>query len=88
VNLGRFMFLDPRAEEVYLDWDTVADDTVAALATTSWVGKASRDFAARNGRIQISERRYLQSLLLEHLGKDMLIGLPKLPPGWERSDLS
>jgi hypothetical protein len=31
LNLARFMFLDPRAEEVYLDWDAVADDTVAAL---------------------------------------------------------
>jgi len=31
LNLARFMFLDRRAEEVYLDWDAVADDTVAAL---------------------------------------------------------
>ena len=31
LNLARFMFLDRRAEELYLDWDTVADDTVAAL---------------------------------------------------------
>lgn len=31
MNLARFMFLDRRAEEVYLDWDDVADDTVAAL---------------------------------------------------------
>jgi transcriptional regulator with XRE-family HTH domain len=30
-NLARFMFLHTRAQEVYLDWDTVADDTVAAL---------------------------------------------------------
>ncbi len=33
LNLARFMFLDRRAEEVYLDWDAVADDTVAALRT-------------------------------------------------------
>ena len=31
LNLARFMFLDRRAEDLYLDWDTVADDTVAAL---------------------------------------------------------
>jgi transcriptional regulator with XRE-family HTH domain len=31
MNLARFMFLDRRAEEVHLDWDAVADDTVAAL---------------------------------------------------------
>ena len=64
----------------------VMEDKNAAkgvLVTTSWVGKASRDFAARNGRIEIIEGRHLKSLLLEHLGKDVLISLPSLPPGWE-----
>ncbi len=41
----------------------VMDDMNAAkgvMVTTSWVGKASRDFAARNGnRIQIIEGREL-----------------------------
>lgn len=50
--------------------------------------EASRDFAARNGRIEIIEGRHLKSLLPEHLGKDMLIGGPKLPPGWEQSNIS
>jgi restriction system protein len=58
------------------------------LVTTSWVGKASRDFAARNGRIEIIEGRHLKSLLLEHLGKDVLISLSNLPRGWEREDVS
>ena len=41
----------------------VMDDKHAAkgvLVTTSWVGKASRDFAARNGRIEIIEGRHLK----------------------------
>jgi restriction system protein len=58
------------------------------LVTTSWVGKASRDFAAANGRIQIIEGRNLKHMLKEHLGLDVLISLEKLPPGWERADLS
>jgi restriction system protein len=70
----------------------VMDDMNAAkgvLVTTSWVGKASRDFAARNGnRIQIIEGRELKHLLREHLGVDALISLPKLPPGWEQHDLT
>ena len=70
----------------------VMDDKNAAkgvLVTTSWVGKASRDFAARNGsRIEIIEGRHLKSLLREHLGLDVLIGLPKLPPGWERHEVT
>jgi restriction system protein len=69
----------------------VMEDKHAAkgvLVTTSWVGKASRDFAARNGRIEIIEGRHLKSMLLEHLGLDVLISLPKLPPGWEQDDVS
>ena len=69
----------------------VMEDKNAAkgvLVTTSWVGKASRDFAARNGRIQIIEGRDLKSLLLEHLSLDVLISLPHLPPGWEQRDLT
>lgn len=30
-NGGRFVFLDPRAKSFFLDWDRVADDTVALL---------------------------------------------------------
>jgi restriction system protein len=57
------------------------------MVTTSWVGKASRDFAAANGRIQIIEGRNLKHLLKEHLGLDVLISLEKLPPGWTRSEI-
>jgi restriction system protein len=70
----------------------VMDDMNAAkgvLVTTSWVGKASRDFAARNGnRIQIIEGRELKHLLREHLDIDALISLPKLPPGWEQHEIT
>lgn len=69
----------------------VMEDKHAAkgvLVTTSWVGKASRDFAARNGRIEIIEGRHLKSMLLEYLGLDVLISLQKLPPGWEQNDVS
>jgi restriction system protein len=69
----------------------VMEDKHAAkgvLVTTSWVGKASRDFAARNGRIEIIEGRHLKSMLLEYLGLDVLISLQKLPPNWDRDDIS
>jgi restriction system protein len=62
--------------------------TTGILATTSWVGKSSRDFAARHGRITIFEGRHLKAMFLEHLGLDVLISLPKLPPEWEQSDVS
>jgi restriction system protein len=70
----------------------VMDDKNAAkgvLVTTSWVGKASRDFAARNGsRIEIIEGRNLKYLLKKHLNLNVLISLPKLPPGWDRADIA
>lgn len=33
VNSARFAFLDPRASDFFLDWDRIADDTVAILRT-------------------------------------------------------
>lgn len=33
LNVARFLFLDHRAPEFFLDWETVADDSVAALRT-------------------------------------------------------
>jgi restriction system protein len=70
----------------------VMEDKHAAkgvLVTTSWVGKASRDFAACNSsRIQIIEGRQLKYMLKEHLDLDVLISLPKLPPDWEQQDIS
>jgi restriction system protein len=50
------------------------------LITTSWVGKASLDFAARNGRIDIVDGRQLKRMLRDHLGIEVRIGLPKTPP--------
>lgn len=55
----------------------VMDDKSAAkgvLVTTSRVGKASRDFAARHGRIEIIEGHQLKAMLKEHLGLDVRIG--------------
>ena len=31
LNLARFMFLDPRAQDFFLEWATLADDLAAAL---------------------------------------------------------
>ncbi|WP_432057936.1 restriction endonuclease [Streptomyces sp. bgisy022] len=57
------------------------------VVTTAWFGKASWDFAPRN-RVELIDGRHLKALLLEHLGIDALIGLPKLPPGWQTRDLN
>jgi restriction system protein len=68
----------------------VMNDKAAAkgiLVTTSWVGNRSREFAARNGRMTIIEGRELRHLIKEHLGRDVLISLDKLPPDWVASDL-
>ncbi|MFG3032642.1 restriction endonuclease [Streptomyces sp. NPDC048253] len=57
------------------------------LVTTSWFGKASDDFAHRTGRMQLINGRNLKALLKEYLSMDVLIGLPKTPPGWQASDV-
>ncbi len=43
LNLGRFMFLDPRSRDFFLEWETIADDLAAALRTES--GRNPRDRA-------------------------------------------
>ncbi|MGW4806918.1 restriction endonuclease [Kitasatospora sp. NPDC004272] len=59
------------------------------LVTTSWYGKSSWEIAHRNGqRLDLIDGRNLKALLLEHLGLDALIGLPKLPPGWQPGDVA
>lgn len=56
-NAARFVFLNPRAREFYLDWDCIARDVVAPcarpptatrLTTTLPTSSASSRLAARN----------------------------------------
>ncbi|MDH6134834.1 restriction system protein [Kitasatospora sp. MAA4] len=61
--------------------------TRGVLVTTSWYGKTSRDFAHRH-QLDLIDGRNLKALLLDHLGIDALIGLPKIPLGWQQSDLT
>lgn len=62
--------------------------TRGILVTTSWFGKASIDFVNRHGRMQLIDGRNLRAMLAEHLQLDVLIGLPKLPRGWDRRDVA
>jgi transcriptional regulator with XRE-family HTH domain len=48
LNLARFMFLDPRSKDFFLEWDTLADDLAAALRTEA--GRSPHD-RALNGLI-------------------------------------
>ena len=58
------------------------------VVATSWFGKASIDFATRSGRIELIDGRNLKALLKQHLGLDVLIGLPTIPAGWNRSEIA
>ncbi len=69
---------------------TLQDKQVApgVLVTTSWCGKMSWEIANRSGqRLGLVDGRNLNSLLLEHLGIDALIGLSKPPPDWQPGDI-
>jgi restriction system protein len=50
------------------------------LITTSWVSAAGRHFATQHGGIEIIEGSQLKQMLLEHLGINALINLPKPQP--------
>lgn len=71
LNVTRFVFLDPRSQQFFLDWETVADDSVAALRLEA--GRAPNDrqlsdlvgelatrsdaFAARWGKHNVRQHR-------------------------------
>lgn len=71
LNVARFVFLDPRSQEFFLDWDAVADDTVASLRfeagrtpndrqLSDLVGELathSKDFAERWGKHNVRFHR-------------------------------
>lgn len=57
--------------------------TKGILVTTSWFGNESRRFANRN-RIQLIDGRELKDLFQRYLGLDVLLDLPRVPPGWKR----
>lgn len=44
------------------------------LVTTSWFGKATHDFSARHGRIQLIQGTELIHLIADKLGREVLIG--------------
>lgn len=55
--------------------------TKGIMVTTSWVTKDGHAFAMRHGRMQVMECEELKFLCKQHLGLDILISLPKPPPG-------
>jgi restriction system protein len=54
--------------------------TKGIMITTSWVTKDGHAFKDRHGRIQVIECEEIKFLCKEHLGRDVLISLPKPPP--------
>ena len=51
VNIARFLFLDPRAEAAYGDWDRVATETVAILRSAAGRDPYDRDLSDLVGEL-------------------------------------
>jgi hypothetical protein len=49
VNTARFVFLDPRARDFYLDWDRAARDVVAVLRSAADPGLTIFTYTAEPG---------------------------------------
>jgi len=50
-NSARFVFLDPRAPEIYVEWDTVANDIVASLRAEAGRDPYDRDLSDLVGQL-------------------------------------
>jgi transcriptional regulator with XRE-family HTH domain len=59
-NAARFVFLDPRAREFYLDWDRVARDVVATLRSAAGRNPYDRDLSDLVGELSTRSEEFRQ----------------------------
>src|SRR5215475_12080866 len=72
-NLARFCFLDPHSQELYPDWDDVANTTVALLRTEAGRDPLNRDLSGLVGELattspQFRTRWAAHDVQLHHAG--------------------
>jgi hypothetical protein len=59
-NAARFVFLDPRAREFYLDWDRIARDVVATLRSAAGRNPYDRDLTDLVGELSTRSEQLRQ----------------------------
>ena len=59
-NAARFVFLDPRAREFYLDWDRIARDIVASLRSAAGHNPYDRDLTDLVGELSTRSDEFRQ----------------------------
>jgi transcriptional regulator with XRE-family HTH domain len=59
-NAARFLFLDPRAREFYLDWDRIARDVVATLRSAAGRNPYDRDLTDLVGELSTRSEEFRQ----------------------------
>jgi hypothetical protein len=59
-NAARFVFLDPRAREFYLDWDRIARDVVASLRSAAGRNPYDRDLTDLVGELSTRSEEFRQ----------------------------
>jgi transcriptional regulator with XRE-family HTH domain len=59
-NAARFVFLDPRAREFYLDWDRIARDVVATLRSAAGRNPYDRDLTDLVGELSTRSDEFRQ----------------------------
>jgi transcriptional regulator with XRE-family HTH domain len=64
-NTARFAFLDPRAQDFYIDWPTVANDAVAILRSQAGRDPYDRELSDLVGELS-TQSEYFRSLWAKH----------------------
>jgi len=59
-NAARFIFLDPRARDFYLDWDRIARDVVATLRSAAGRNPYDRDLTELVGELSTRSQEFRQ----------------------------
>jgi transcriptional regulator with XRE-family HTH domain len=58
LNLARFLFLEPRSQDFFVEWDTVTDDAVAALRTEAGRNPLDRNLSDLIGELATRSQEF------------------------------
>jgi hypothetical protein len=67
VNTGRFVFLDPRSRDFYVDWERAARDIVAVLRSAAGRGPYDRDLSDLVGELSTQSEPFRTHWATHHV---------------------
>jgi hypothetical protein len=81
-NAARFVFLDPRAREFYLDWDRIARDVLATLRSAAGRNPFDRDLTDLVGEFSTRSEQFRQHWHATKCASTSAVSSTSTTPRW------